>query len=140
MVLSIKADYQFEIRLLSYVNLRGLDAEQMCCEPEAMINGNCIPQATCDTQFNIRLQNFHQLIQLGSNIVLGTFDNMNSITFPSCGPIKNMQNPLVVTFPRNEFNIGVSMKKASQWIDLQAGPNYTSYLSYRSQFDYFSTL
>lgn len=108
-MLSIRADYQFEIRLLSYVNPRGLDAEMMCCEPEAMIDGNCIPQATCDTQFYIRLQNFHRVASIGNSFVLGTFDDTNSITFPNCGTIKNVQLPLVVTFPRNQFNPGVSI-------------------------------
>ena len=108
MVLSAKADYKFEFQLLTYTNPRGLDNDLMCCEPEATSMGNCLPQETCDTQFNIYLQNFHQLTQLGSNIVLGTYNNMDTITFPSCGPIQDLQNPLVVTFPRSAFTVGVS--------------------------------
>jgi hypothetical protein len=108
-VLSVEADYKFEFRLLNYTNPRGLDSQQMCCEPEAIIAGNCLPQATCDTQFNIQLQNFHLLEDLGNNIVLGPYENMNSITFPSCGPIQDLRAPLSVTFPRNEFSPGVRL-------------------------------
>ncbi len=103
-----KADYQFEIKLLSYRNPRGLDNQQRCCEPEAMVGGNCLPQETCDTVFNIRLLNFDQLSrQLGESVGLGTFENMDTITFPECGPMLGGM-PLTVMFSQSEFSLGVS--------------------------------
>ena len=106
----IKADYQFELRLLSYVNPRGLTDDGQCCEPEAADRGVSLERETCDTRFTVQLRNLHQLrMELGGNVVLGTFENNNSITFPTCGPItSDIDNPLVITFPNNRLNLQVS--------------------------------
>lgn len=107
-----EADYKFEFQLLTYTNPRGLDEDELCCEPESTVNGMCLPQATCDTQFNIYLQNFHRLERLGTNIVVGPYENTDTIMFPTCGtidPDMRFQNPLAITFPTSEFTVRVSV-------------------------------
>ena len=106
----ITADYQFELRLISYVNPRGLTADMQCCEPESVLpDDTCFFINTCDTQINARLLNFNQLNrQLGGNIVLGPYEDMNTITFPPCDMTSNMNNPLVFTFATSTFSPGVS--------------------------------
>ena len=105
----INADYQFELRLISYVNPRGLTDDGQCCEPEAVVQNQCLEIETCDTRFTVQLRNLHRLpMELGGNVVIGVFDNNNSITFPTCGPIiDGIENPLMITFPRSQLALQV---------------------------------
>lgn len=101
---TINADYQFELRLISYLNPGGYDQTgTTCCEPEAQIGSFCF--SACDTEFSIHLEN-GQLQTLHQAMVVGEFTDMDSITFPRCGPIINeMENPVVFTFSASTFNI-----------------------------------
>ena len=102
---SVHADYQLEIRLQSYMNPGGLTDAMTCCEPEAVIRGMCIPQATCDTEFSFQIENFSRLRRIGQQIMLGVFEDMDSIEFPNCGVITGeRENPLVFTFSTSDFN------------------------------------
>ena len=75
-----------------------------------MFGGGCSPENACDTQFVIRVQNFDRLTQIGGNaIVLGVYQDTNTIMFPPCGALLgSIMNPLVFTFPRADFNQWVS--------------------------------
>ncbi len=113
----VDADYQLEINLLNFTNPTGRVSTGECCEPMAMNpnTGLCIPEDTCDVRITIRIQNFDRDTRIGAptNYVLGTFDNVNSIVFPSCGMITSGDdvalNPLTFTFPTSDFTITVSL-------------------------------
>ena len=91
----IKADYQFDLRLLSYVNPRGLTDDGQCCEPLLEVSVwkgklvTLVSQCSCGIYTK----------ELGGNMVVGTFENNNSITFPTCGSLtSDIDNPLLITF------------------------------------------
>ena len=112
----VNGNYQLEIDLRSFANPTGRVAgsaagmQGVCCEPLAM----CIPEDTCDVQIRVMLQNFDFQRSIGTpaNYMLGTFDNVNSIMFPTCGTIMSgvdaALNPLTFTFPTAEFSQTVS--------------------------------
>ncbi len=103
--MSVSADYQLEIRLLSYMNPGGRTDSGQCCEPEAEVQGVCLLQDTCDTRFSIQIENFNQGEVIGDQIVLSEFTDMNTIIFPNCGEIiGGIENPLVFTFPTSAYN------------------------------------
>lgn len=110
-MLSVTADWQLEVRLLSYNNPRGFTENMECCDA-AISPGVCLPQETCDTEIVVRIVNFDRLLrQLGSTLLVGIYEDSDQITFPACGTLAGDQpNPLVITFPRSEFSVGVSLK------------------------------
>lgn len=100
----MSADYQLEVRLLSYSNPGGRTDLGSCCDVEEPA-GICLMADTCDTQFTIQAQNFHLQLGLGSPIDLEEFNNTDSITFPNCGEIGGRRIPLVFTFSSTDYDI-----------------------------------
>ena len=101
-----------------YTNPRGLARNQGCCEPESAFEGVCSFENTCDTEFVIRVQNFDRLTQIGGDaIVLGVYQDTNTIRFSPCGVLLgSITNPLVFIFPRADF---------SQWVSTYRKVSYT---------------
>jgi len=103
----VDADFQLEINLLTYQNPRRWKSSQTCCDTQG--SSNCLIQNTCDTEIAIRLQNFDQLTNIGTGLLVGPYNDRDFITFPSCDTLlNNVQNPLVFTFSTAQFSVGVS--------------------------------
>ncbi len=110
LVLSVSADYQLEIRLLSFTNPGGRTDSGACCESDVEMQGMCpfLFLDTCDTQFSIQIDNFNRLEMIGQPIVLSEYMDLDSITFPYCGElVQGRQNPLIFIFPTTAYNAQV---------------------------------
>ena len=82
-----------------------------CCDAE-ISPGNCSLIDTCDTEIIVKVVNFDRSnAPLGTNLVVGIYENSDSIIFPSCGVLEGgNNNPLVLTFSTSDFSVGVSCK------------------------------
>ena len=106
--------------MLEYRNPGRKTFRDQCCEIRTLDTrtGNCITDDTCDPRFAISLINFDiaAMPMLGTNYVLGTFMNADSISFDGCSTIESdrasagVQNPLKFVFPSTQFTPGVSMR------------------------------
>ena len=125
-MLLASADYQFELRLISYNNPRGFTEDLNCCDAQFSPQ-TCVPQDQCDTEFFIRLRNFDRgSAQLGSTKLVGVYQDMNMISFPSCGALTgNFDNPLVYTFPTSQFTTGPGFTGVSNLFTIM-GPFWTT--------------
>jgi len=80
-----------------------------------MESGTCVSSDTCDPRFAISLINFGtgRRTLLGTNYVLGTFMDADSVRFGECSTIRSdsiragVQNPLTFVFPTTLFTPGV---------------------------------